>query len=85
MQCHYALTKNPSDAAQKHNPWTLSTLPDHVLVSFTSKYRSRPMPYSERVCQLCGVSFNIGTIRKPGTAGSIEQHGSLFAPKTSPN
>jgi hypothetical protein len=25
------------------------------------------MFHSERVCQLCGVSFNIGRIRKAGT------------------
>ena len=24
------------------------------------------MEYSERVCQLCGISFNIGRIRQPG-------------------
>lgn len=25
------------------------------------------MGYSERVCQLCGISFNIGRMRTPGT------------------
>jgi hypothetical protein len=49
----------------------------HGLASFLLKLNTRysfltfakasiPMGYTERVCQLCGISFNIGRIRKHG-------------------